>query len=56
MMERYCQHNPGVFFFVRPLYNDLTWIPHQIGYGIYTKEGGLLLNRFDNRVQMDAKV
>ncbi|WP_439697422.1 DNA/RNA non-specific endonuclease [Mucilaginibacter sp. AW1-7] len=49
-MERYIQQNEGVFYFVRPIYNDLTWIPHQIDFGIFTKEKGLLLNRFDNRV------
>ena len=49
-MERYLAQNPGVFYFVRPLYNDLTWIPDQIDFGIFTKEKGLLLNRFDNRI------
>jgi hypothetical protein len=48
-MERYLQQNEGVFYFVRPLYSDLTWIPDQIDFGIFTKEKGLLLNRFDNR-------
>lgn len=48
-MERYLAQNPGVFYFVRPLYSDLTWIPDQIDFGIFTKEKGLLLNRFDNR-------
>lgn len=49
-MERYCQQNPGVFYFVRPVYTDLTWIPDQIDFGILTREGGALINRFDNRV------
>jgi len=48
-MERYIQQNEGVFYFVRPLYSDLTWIPDQIDFGIFTKEKGLLLNRFNNR-------
>jgi hypothetical protein len=48
-MERYLQRNAGVFYFVRPIYSDLTWIPDQIDFGIYTKERGLLLNRFENR-------
>jgi|GEM_PF-861163 hypothetical protein len=52
-MERYIQQNEGVFYFVRPIYNDLTWIPHQIDFGIFTKEKGLLLNRFNNRKQQD---
>jgi len=49
-MERYLQRYEGLFYFVRPLYSDLTWIPHQIDFGIFTKEKGLLLNRFDNRI------
>ncbi|MEO7215539.1 DNA/RNA non-specific endonuclease [Mucilaginibacter sp.] len=53
-MERYLQRNEGVFYFVRPIYSDLTWIPHQIDFGIFTKEKGLLLNRFDNRKPGDA--
>lgn len=48
-MERYLQKNEGLFYFVRPVYNDLTWIPNKIDFGIYSKERGLLLNRFDNR-------
>jgi hypothetical protein len=48
-MERYLQKNEGLFYFVRPVYNNLTWIPDKIDFGIYTKERGLLLNRFDNR-------
>jgi hypothetical protein len=32
----------------------LTLIPDQIEFGIYTKERGLLLNRFDNRKPKDT--
>jgi hypothetical protein len=49
-MERYLQKNEGVFYFVRPIYSDLTWIPDKIDFGIFTKERGLILNRFDNRI------
>ncbi len=48
-MERYCQNNPEAFVFTRPVYSDLTWIPAFIDYGVFTKEQGLLLNRFNNR-------
>jgi hypothetical protein len=48
-MERYCQNNPGIFYFVRPIYTDLTSIPDKIDFGILTRQNGLLLNRFDNR-------
>jgi DNA/RNA non-specific endonuclease len=47
--ERYCEQNPDVFVFTRPIYSDSLWIPKYIDYGIYTKESGLLLNRFDNK-------
>lgn len=47
-LERYCEQNPDVFLFTRPIYSDKTWIPKFIDYGIFTKESGLLLNRFDN--------
>ena len=50
-MERYLQKNEGLFYFVRPIYSDLTWIPDKIDFGIFTKERGLILNRFDNRAQ-----
>ncbi|WP_345211018.1 DNA/RNA non-specific endonuclease [Mucilaginibacter gynuensis] len=48
-MERYLLKNEGLFYFVRPVYNDLTWIPDQIDFGIFTKQRGLILNRFNNR-------
>ncbi len=48
-MERYCEQNPDDFLFTRPIYTDLSWIPRFIDYGIFTKEFGLLLNRFDNK-------
>lgn len=52
-MERYCDQNPDVFMFSRPIYPDLSWIPEFIDYGIFTKEFGLLLNRFDNKPVKD---
>lgn len=48
-MERYSEQNPDAFLFTRPIYTDLSWIPRFIDYGIFTKEFGLLLNRFDNK-------
>ncbi|QHS56538.1 hypothetical protein GWR56_13675 [Mucilaginibacter sp. 14171R-50] len=57
-MERYCQNNLGVFYFVRPIYSDLTWIPEKIDFGVYTTEGGILMNRFNNRANntMETKL
>lgn len=50
-MERYCMQNQNIFFFIRPVYKDSNWIPFYIDFGIFTKEKGLLFNRFDNRKQ-----
>lgn len=47
-IEKYCEQNPDVFLFTRPIYADSSWLPSHIDYGVYTKEFGLLLNRFDN--------
>ncbi len=48
-MERYCEQNMDTFIFTRPIYTDLSWIPRFIDYGVFTKEFGLLLNRFNNK-------
>lgn len=48
-LERYCQENPNTFMFTRPIYSNGTWIPAFLDYGVFTKEFGLLLNRFDNK-------
>lgn len=48
-LEKYCEENPNAFVFTRPIYTNLSWIPRFIDYGIFTKEYGLLLNRFDNK-------
>ena len=47
-LERYCENNTDIFIFTRPIYADSSWIPRFIDYGIFTKEYGLLLNRFNN--------
>lgn len=48
-MERYLAANEDVFFFHRPVYKGLGWIPNYIDFGIFTKQRGLILNCFDNR-------
>jgi hypothetical protein len=53
-MEKYCEQNPDTFLFTRPIYTDMSWIPRFIDYGIFTKEFGLLLNRFDNKKKSAA--
>ncbi len=49
-MERYCEANEGIFVFSRPIYDDASWIPKEIDYGFITKNGGLTINRFCNRI------
>lgn len=33
-MERYVADHPGTFFYHRPIYNDDTWVPHWLEYGV----------------------
>jgi hypothetical protein len=33
-LERYCSSNPGAFCFSRLLYNDTSWVPNEIEYGV----------------------
>lgn len=33
-MERYVEENPGTFFYHRPIYDDKTWIPQSLRYGV----------------------
>ncbi|MEJ0024969.1 MAG: hypothetical protein WDN01_02980 [Rhizomicrobium sp.] len=34
-METYCSRNPGTFYFVRPLYQNGSWIPSELEFGIF---------------------
>lgn len=33
-MERYVAEHPGTFFYHRPIYDDETWVPHLLEYGV----------------------
>jgi hypothetical protein len=46
-MERYAASHPGTALFVRPTYEDPTWIPATIDYGVVI-DGRLLCKRFQN--------
>ena len=37
-MERYVAKHPGTFFYHRPIYDDETWIPALLEYGILVKD------------------
>jgi hypothetical protein len=47
-MEKYCADNPGTFCFSRPIYNDLTWRPHLLEYGLLNADGTLWVELFEN--------
>ena len=47
-MERYCAEHPGTFCFSRPLYDDRSWWPCRIEYGLLTGEGAWWVEQFEN--------
>ncbi|MEO3433244.1 hypothetical protein [Inquilinus sp. CAU 1745] len=47
-LERYCAANSGTFCFSRLLYDDRSWIPEEIEYGIVPGTGALTVERFPN--------
>ncbi len=47
-MERYCSDNPGTFFFSRVIYDDDTWVPAEVEYGILKAPYQLEVQRFPN--------
>ncbi len=47
-MERYCAANMGTFCFSRPFYNDRSWHPCAIEYGLLLQEGLFWVERFEN--------
>ena len=54
-MERYCAENLGTFCFSRPLYNDRTWHPCAIEYGILLPNNELWVEWFNNQPPSDGK-
>ena len=47
-METYCSKNIGAFCFTRPIYNDSSWYPSFIEYGILKSDGYLWVEIFEN--------
>jgi hypothetical protein len=47
-MERYVVANPGVFHYHRAIYDDDTWIPSELEYGVLVDDEGWWVNRFEN--------
>ncbi|MGQ0572141.1 MAG: hypothetical protein ACT4P5_21765 [Armatimonadota bacterium] len=48
-MEQYVATHPGVFFYHRPLYDDETWIPHSLEYGVVLDESSWWVATFRNK-------
>jgi hypothetical protein len=46
-MERYAAAHPRTPLFVRPYYDDTTWVPTTIDFGVL-RDGGLWWERFRN--------
>jgi len=46
-MEVYAEQNPGTFVFSRLIYNDDSWVPFALEYGIM-KDGRLWVEWFEN--------
>ena len=47
-LERYCASNPGTWFFVYAMYDDITDNPHRLDYGVVLG-GYLRVESFGNR-------
>jgi len=49
-MEKWVSDHPGTFYYHRALYNDNTWIPDQLEYGILKNDINWDVQRFDNKI------
>ena len=48
-MERFVAANRGVFFYHRPIYDDDSWIPSQLEYGVLVEDDGWWGGLFQNK-------
>jgi hypothetical protein len=48
-LERTCAATPGLFVFSRPIYDDESWVPWSLDYGIVFGPGQLRVRTFPNR-------
>jgi len=47
-LERLCAQNPGTFCFSALLYDDPTWVPAGLDYGVLPHAGQFRVERFSN--------
>ena len=48
-MERFVAGNPGALFFHRPVYDDETWIPATLEYGVFRPDETWWVEYFQNK-------
>jgi hypothetical protein len=48
-MERLAAHYSGTFHFHRARYDDDTWIPHTLQYGVLREEETWWIEDFENK-------
>lgn len=48
-MERYVAEHAGTFFYHRPQYDDDTWIPNSLEYGVLPADAAWWVDTFKNR-------
>jgi len=48
-MERYVAAHPGTFFYHRPIYDDDSWIPNELEYGVLVDDVHWWVSAFKNK-------
>ena len=48
-MEKYVAEHLGTFFYHRPLYDDGTWIPNKLEYGVLREDREWWIDTFKNK-------
>ena len=48
-MERYVADHPGTFFYHRPVYDDNTWVPQLLEYGVLEADVQWRVKTFENK-------
>jgi hypothetical protein len=48
-MERYVAEHPGTFFYHRPIYDDETWVPCWLEYGVLEDDMRWRIAKFANK-------
>ena len=49
-LEKYVADNPGTFFYHRPIYDDDSWIPATLEYGVLKENKVWCVEAFANKL------